>query len=62
MHPIRFGELEHYRTLWLAQGDTLIAKEARREARPEREVTHPGGWIFGDKTEADFPLGYVRER
>ncbi len=60
MQPIKFSEREHYHKLWLANGDTIIPVAERKAERLKLEAERPWGWQFGDKTEADYPLGYVK--
>ncbi len=49
-----------YHAMWLAQGDTLTTVEERKAIRLKEEAERPWNWVFGDKTEADFPAGYVK--
>lgn len=59
MEPHTFDNLDRHRKLW---GDTVIPISARKAERLKREAEIPHGWKFGDKTEADFPLGYAKEK
>lgn len=43
-----------------ARGIKFTTVAYRRRKRLEREATHPHDWVFGEKTEADFPEGYVK--
>jgi hypothetical protein len=47
--------------LWEASGIPIIPVNARRAQRLKEEAERPWNWIFGNKTEADYPLGYVKE-
>jgi hypothetical protein len=60
MEKLRLADLPKYRAMWTAQGDTLTTVEQRKAQRLQEEVERPWNWVFGDKTEADFPLGYVK--
>lgn len=47
--------------IWTAKGDKIYSTEELKRHRLEKEATKPWDWIFGDKTETDFPLGYVKD-
>jgi hypothetical protein len=61
MGPLKFTDLPKYRAMWEAKGDTIISIEQRRAERLADEKARPWDWQFGEKTEADFPRGYVKE-
>jgi|WetSurMetagenome_2_1015567.scaffolds.fasta_scaffold00191_41 hypothetical protein len=58
MEPHTFDNLERYRKLW---GKDVVPTSELKAARIKQETGHPWGWKFGNKTEADFPLGYAVE-
>lgn len=60
MKPLTFALADKLRPVLEAQGVTFTTVEQRRSDRLEREKARPWDWVFGDKTEADFPLGYVK--
>jgi hypothetical protein len=59
--PLR-GELkDSLHKKWLRRGDTFTTVEERRAKRlKDEEIDGPRNWVFGNKTEADFPSGYVK--
>jgi hypothetical protein len=59
--PLRLDEREKYIAIWQAAGDRITTTEERREKRIAREALAPWNWAFGEKTEADFPLGYAKD-
>lgn len=59
---VPMGELATWRALWVRTGSELVAVDTRRNNRLEREKREPGTPHFFDRTEADFPLGYVEPR
>lgn len=62
MELIRLDELiSKWHAVCAANGIKNTTIEERKLARLEDEAKRPWNWIFGHKTEADFPLGYVKE-
>jgi hypothetical protein len=58
--PLR-GELrDKLHAMWCESGDTFTTVEERKARRLEDEAKRPWNWVFGDKTEVDFPEGYVK--
>lgn len=47
--------------LWEASGCRIVPVEERRAQRLKEETECPWNWVFGRKTEADFPRGYVKD-
>lgn len=63
MEMVALKDLEtKWHPLWLAKGSRIVSVEERRAERLKREPKRPWGWQFGTKTEADYPLGYVKEK
>lgn len=60
MEKLTFASLPKYRAMWTAQGDALTTVAERKADRLKEEAVKPWHWVFGDKTEADFPDGYVK--
>ena len=58
VEPLSFDNLDRYRKLW---GESVVPVSELKAERLKREAENPWGWKFGDKTEADFPLGYVKD-
>lgn len=60
MVPLTFELGDELRPMLEEQGITFTTVEQRKAKRLEEEKARPWNWVFGDKTEADFPLGYVK--
>lgn len=55
-----FRDRPKFLAMWEANGEKLTTVAERKAERLKEEVERPWNWVFGDKTEADFPLGYVK--
>jgi hypothetical protein len=53
-------DLPKWHELYEALGIKTTTPAERKALRLEDEVARPWNWVFGDKTEADFPEGYVK--
>jgi hypothetical protein len=61
MRPMHLDDLATvWRPLWEATGGSHTTVEERKAQRLKLEAEFPRHWQFGDKTEADFPSGYVK--
>lgn len=61
MQPLTFDLADKLRPMLQAQGVKFTPVAERKAERLEDEQRRPWSWIFGDKTEADFQNGYVKE-
>lgn len=62
MVPLTFELSDQLMATQEARGVKFTSVEYRRRKRLEREAAHPGGWVFGTQTEADYPDGYCKEK
>ncbi len=61
MVPLTFDNREQALKIWEQNGGRITTVQERKQIRLDDEERRPWHWQFGDKTEADFPLGYVKE-
>lgn len=57
MVPLTF---ENMTKIPLPDGSRETTIEERRDMRLKAEAENPWRWIFGEKTEADYPRGFVK--
>lgn len=62
LEKVALEDLEHWRQLWTLNGLEVVSAKERRVIRLEIEQSSPGRPHFYNRTEADFPLGYVEPR
>lgn len=61
MELLTLNDVDRWDGLYASLGIKTTSVETRRAARIADEGARPWYWQFGNKTEADFPLGYVKE-
>ena len=61
MTPLTFELADQLQPTLEARGVRFTTVEYRRRRRLEREAQRPWDWVFGERTEADYPLGYVKD-
>ena len=63
MEPIALKDLTtKWDPLWIAKGSRIVSAAERRACRFRKEAERPWDWQFGERTEADFPLGFAKEQ
>lgn len=61
MVPLNFALSDELRPMLEKNGVVFTTLEDRKRERLANEVKRPWNFVFGNKTEADFPLGYAKE-